>query len=425
MRWRIVLAFGIWVVSGLVAEEWTIYTAFHGLPSDTVLSIAVDPFGFKWAGTLLGLSRFDGTQWTFLPNLGQNPIYDLAIETGVPIRLWVGTEAGISLFSISNGAWQWEASYTKETQPLVSNRILTVTVDSGHTKWFGTDKGISLLFPSRWDSVPRKHLSSAWILSFGYDKNTGWNYIGTKGGGVSRVRIDSLEGITSASPYDYTWASLPSDTVYAVWIDSDGNQWFGTEYGLAYHQGTDTKLNWFFFNKDSGMTNDFVQAILRDSQGLLWVGTPRGVSCYTGFRWVNFDFEYGVNAIAEDLDGSLWFATDRGVMHYKKEDSVCWKENREGVEWVFYPAFPNPFNPGTEISIFLSRSAKVRGEVFDIAGKKVRTFTEAEFSSGLHRIFWDGKDDAGLEIPSGVYVARFFVNGAIFQEYTQKLVRFK
>lgn len=312
MRWRIVLAFGIWVVSGLVAEEWTIYTAFHGLPSDTVLSIAVDPFGFKWAGTLLGLSRFDGTQWTFLPNLGQNPIYDLAIETGVPIRLWVGTEAGISLFSISNGAWQWEASYTKETQPLVSNRILTVTVDSGHTKWFGTDKGISLLFPSRWDSVPRKHLSSAWILSFGYDKNTGWNYIGTKGGGVSRVRIDSLEGITSASPYDYTWASLPSDTVYAVWIDSDGNQWFGTEYGLAYHQGTDTKLNWFFFNKDSGMTNDFVQAILRDSQGLLWVGTPRGVSCYTGFRWVNFDFEYGVNAIAEDLDGSLWFATDRG-----------------------------------------------------------------------------------------------------------------
>ena len=415
----------IWGWTALFAGDLTFYTTLDGLPSDTVTSIAIDPFGCKWAGTIRGLSRFDGTHWEHLSTVGNFPIFDLAIETGFFPRLWIGTDAGIFVLSISRQAWQLEALYTKETHPLVSNRIFAVTIDSGHTKWFGTDKGISFLSATRWDSVPQKHLSSSWILSFGYDQNTGWNYIGTKGGGVSRVRMDSLDGITSASPYDYTWASLPSDTVYAIQIDRDGNQWFGTDQGLAYHQGTNTKLNWFFFNRDSGMSNDFVQTILRDKQDLLWVGTKKGVSFYNGFRWQNWDFEYGVNAIAMDLDGSLWFATDRGIIHYQKENAIHWEQNREGFPCFLYPAFPNPFNPQTEIWIVLSRTAKIRGEVFDLSGRKIRTLVEAEFSPGTHPVIWDGKDDTGLESPSGLYVAVFILDGQIHQKYTQKWVRFK
>lgn len=425
MRWKIVLFFGIWAWTVLFADKWTFYQCLDGLPSDTVTSIVIDPFGFKWAGTIRGLSRFNGTQWENVSHLGQTPIYDLTIEKGFPSRLWIGTEAGVGVLSISGETWVFEALLTTETQFLVSNRIFAVIVDSGHTKWFGTDKGISLLSSLGWNSVPQKHLSSLWVLSFGYDKNTGWNYVGTKGGGVSRVRIDSLDGITSASPYDYTWASLPSDTVCAVWIDSDGSQWFGTDQGLAYHQGTNTKLNWFFFNKDSGMASDFVQTIQRDHQGFLWVGTQKGLSFYNGFRWQNLDLECGVNAIAEDQDGSLWFGTDQGVMHYQRETALHWKENRESFQCVVHAAFPNPFNPKTEIWMVLSQSAKVRGEVFDLLGKKIRTLIEKECSPGIHRVIWDGKDDMGFETPSGLYMAVFIVHGHTFQKFTQKLVRSK
>jgi hypothetical protein len=68
--------------------------------------------------------------------------------------------------------------------------------------------------------------------------------------------------------------------------------------------------------------------------------------------------------------------------------------------------FPNPFNPTTRIAFSLPRSLNVRLEVFNLLGQKVKTLIDQHFSAGQHSVEWDGTDDSGDEVASGVYFYR-------------------
>lgn len=68
---------------------------------------------------------------------------------------------------------------------------------------------------------------------------------------------------------------------------------------------------------------------------------------------------------------------------------------------------PNPFNPSTEIEFGLPRAGAVTLAVFDTRGRRVRTLLgEQAWSSGRHRVRWDGTDDLGRPVSSGVYAYR-------------------
>jgi hypothetical protein len=69
--------------------------------------------------------------------------------------------------------------------------------------------------------------------------------------------------------------------------------------------------------------------------------------------------------------------------------------------------FPNPFNPSTTISFDVERSGPVRLEVFDLAGRKVRTLVDRRYEAGRHAVRWNGLDDAGAAVSSGVYLVRY------------------
>jgi len=68
--------------------------------------------------------------------------------------------------------------------------------------------------------------------------------------------------------------------------------------------------------------------------------------------------------------------------------------------------YPNPFNPATSIQFSLGGSAATRLEVFDLAGRKVRTLLDATLDAGQHTVMWNGQDDAGRGVASGTYVAK-------------------
>lgn len=70
------------------------------------------------------------------------------------------------------------------------------------------------------------------------------------------------------------------------------------------------------------------------------------------------------------------------------------------------PNYPNPFNPGTVIEFSLTERSRVKLEIFDITGKKVRTLAKGEFSPGVHRFNWNGRDHSGRRVVSGVYFSR-------------------
>ena len=74
---------------------------------------------------------------------------------------------------------------------------------------------------------------------------------------------------------------------------------------------------------------------------------------------------------------------------------------------------PNPFNSGTALSWFQLRSGPARLEVFALNGQRVAVLHEGPRKAGLHRLRWDGRDDRGRPLASGVYVYRLVTAEAV------------
>ena len=79
---------------------------------------------------------------------------------------------------------------------------------------------------------------------------------------------------------------------------------------------------------------------------------------------------------------------------------------------------PNPFNPHTAIH-FETPGGSVFIEIVDLGGRRVRTLANGAIDPGAHQLVWDGRDDSGEILPSGVYFSRLEASGF---EATKKLL---
>jgi hypothetical protein len=94
-------------------------------------------------------------------------------------------------------------------------------------------------------------------------------------------------------------------------------------------------------------------------------------------------------------------------------------------ELALHQNHPNPFNPQTTISYDLPASSKperVRLWIIDISGRVVRTLVDEEQAGGSYQIEWQGRDDRGEAVSSGVY---FYVLDVAGERRTRKLVLLK
>lgn len=66
--------------------------------------------------------------------------------------------------------------------------------------------------------------------------------------------------------------------------------------------------------------------------------------------------------------------------------------------------FPNPFNPVTVIRFAVAEPGPVKLAVYDVTGRPVRTLTDETRGTGSYEVSWDGKDDRGFSVASGVYL---------------------
>ena len=72
--------------------------------------------------------------------------------------------------------------------------------------------------------------------------------------------------------------------------------------------------------------------------------------------------------------------------------------------------FPNPFDQRTEIVFDLPKAGNVEIEVFDLQGRLVKTLVNAEQNQGSHSVVWDGTDQSGDQMASGVYYCRMMTD---------------
>jgi len=75
------------------------------------------------------------------------------------------------------------------------------------------------------------------------------------------------------------------------------------------------------------------------------------------------------------------------------------------------PNYPNPFNPTTTISFYNASNGHVQVEVFNILGQKVKTLIDDNLSTGTHSTVWNGDDQLGKSVGSGVYFYKMTTEG--------------
>jgi hypothetical protein len=73
--------------------------------------------------------------------------------------------------------------------------------------------------------------------------------------------------------------------------------------------------------------------------------------------------------------------------------------------------YPNPFNPRTTVDFTLAGDAATTLRVYDASGRLVRTLLDSYVAAGRHSISWDGSDDGGRSVASGVYFLRLQAGG--------------
>ena len=78
---------------------------------------------------------------------------------------------------------------------------------------------------------------------------------------------------------------------------------------------------------------------------------------------------------------------------------------------IFLTNYPNPFNPTTTISFSIPVASEVDLSVYNIKGQKVKTVSKNIFETGYHSVIWDGDDESGKVVSSGVYLYKLSVNG--------------
>jgi hypothetical protein len=102
-----------------------------------------------------------------------------------------------------------------------------------------------------------------------------------------------------------------------------------------------------------------------------------------------------------DYGRELVGCTINGV-DYGKTDDVPHESGRV-VGFELHQNFPNPFNPSTQIQFSLGSSSNVLLTVFDIMGRHVRRLVYGTEPAGRHSVSWDGRNDRGHQMSSGVY----------------------
>ena len=98
------------------------------------------------------------------------------------------------------------------------------------------------------------------------------------------------------------------------------------------------------------------------------------------------------------------------------------EKGSELPEQLAISASPNPFNASCELKVFVDRPGIINVDIRDITGRKLITLADEQVKQGVYTARWDGKDNSGKALPSGVYFATMRIGG---EQVSTKLMLLK
>jgi hypothetical protein len=303
-------------------------------------------------------------------------------------RLWRTDEGGFNWIPVSEDLTRWVPGARLGT-------ITTIGVSPAdpNVVWIGTDDA-NLWRGEReaggsfvWTGVTAPNLPERWVtrvLAHPSDPLSAW------------ATFNGLKWKEDESHVFYTddggatWSdrsgNLPEVPVNAIAVDPAHPTvvFVGTDLGAYYSD--DNGVHWHYLSPDLPMVSVYDLAIHPVSRSLL-IGT-HGRGMYT---------------------------MDLGALVSARSPRVAGLSLGPGV--------PNPFAESTRISLTLARRANIRLEVFDAAGRRVRTLLSGVREAGRHEALWDGRDDRGQALRSGHYRCRLALSGGASATQSLTLVR--
>ncbi|HMR41096.1 MAG TPA: T9SS type A sorting domain-containing protein [Ignavibacteria bacterium] len=385
-------------------------------PTDTNLIIG----GFQD----MGLQKLDNTggnkfwkRWS--DNDGTNVIIDPDNNSIFYGDFFLGTHrkstnAGAtwqSNFSINNGITESGALIA----PLVMHPQNSSTLYTSSTaKIYKTTNGGTLWTPVA--NIPNvvtmaiDIINPEIIYAHAYDFNN-WAFWKSVNGG------DNWSRVTSSSIPGWRVTDLESDpansgVVYATRNSSSFNQ-------DHIKRSTDFGETWT--NITGNLPDIFVYAITVSpvNNQHIYLATELGVYASTsgGSDW--FPFNDGLPIVRtydihyHPLDRTVRIATiGRGVWKAKAIDNTVGIANAPNTlpgDFKLYQNYPNPFNPSTKIKYDILKKSKIKIEIYDMSGQKIRTLTNEIKESGSYETQWDPNENS-FDLSSGVYYLRLTAN---------------
>ncbi len=110
--------------------------------------------------------------------------------------------------------------------------------------------------------------------------------------------------------------------------------------------------------------------------------------------------------------GSMWNHEDWkrpatfGFLQVVGGPTAVETEQQQPLVFELSNNYPNPFNPTTTITFQVAKSSPVRIAVYDLLGKEVRTLVDGRMAAGSHTTLWNGQNNAGQFVSSGIYFCR-------------------
>jgi len=136
---------------------------------------------------------------------------------------------------------------------------------------------------------------------------------------------------------------------------------------------------------------------IEDNETLTW--TPEDDLEYdTTYHWQVVAF----NGAGDEVASETWSFTTEEEEETNIHDEILLPVSTTAL----LGNFPNPFNPSTSIRYQVSSITHVNIEIFNIRGQRIKSLVNEEQRAGEHSITWNGRDDNGNNVASGVYLYR-------------------
>lgn len=198
-----------------------------------------------------------------------------------------------------------------------------------------------------------------------------------------------VEGYMYPCLVAYSSVSPARDTLYLVVVNRDSVQSLATQIDVSGITSPGSSATVRTLNGSelySTNEQDSTAVVLRDST-VAWAGSEISYT-FPAHSVTQMEFSLSTTGIAGPGSGRGSAAVPRSLR-----------------------CFPTPFCGHAEIEFSLPNGGRTQVGVYNIAGQKVKTLLWGNLEKGWHHLSWDGRNDAGLGLPSGVYFVQLLVGG--------------